>query len=502
MLTAQLATLILAVTSGGDTVLLDFRADWCGPCRSMDPVVQQLAAEGYPVRQVNIDQQRDLAAKYHIGSIPCFVLVVDGREIDRSVGASSGSTLAEMFRKAGYDPKTRTAAAAADSGHDAASKQFPAQVSDELLTGATFVSSSSPSGADDRFASSARDRAANSGPPIACCVRLKVSDPKGNSVGSGTIIDSRKGEALILTCGHIFRDSDGKGEISVDLFGAGAPQHVAGRLIGCDLDRDVALVGMSVKTPVAAARVAPASYAVHKGDHVVTIGCSNGEDPTLLESHVDSLDRFSGPDNIQVAGQPAQGRSGGGLFNAEGQVIGVCNAADPSDNEGLFAALTSVYKELDRASLSFVYRDVASMPTTLETTAANSEVAAMPAKMPPGRGLSPFVAGTGASPVAEQKSEQKGIVPLSSSHSSTKGQLTTEEAATLAELREKARGAEVICIVRPSSPGAKSEIIVLDKASQAFLNQLSGEQQPRPSRRLTSLDIPAEARPNSAATSP
>ena len=122
----------------------------------------------------------------------------------------------------------------------------------------------------------------------------------------------------------------------------------------------------------------------------------------------------------------------------------------------------------------------------------------MPAKMPPGRGLSPFAAGTGASPVAEQK----GTVPLSAANSSTKGQLTTEEAATLAELREKARGAEVICIVRPSSPGAKSEIIVLDKASQAFLNQLSGEQQPRPSRRLTSLDIPAEARPNSAATSP
>src|SRR6202043_775352 len=91
---------------------------------------------------------------------------------------------------------------------------------------------------------------AGSTPLIACCVRLKVSDPKGNSVGSGTIIDCRKGEALILTCGHIFRDSDGKGEISVDLFGAGAPQHVAGRLLGCDLDRDVALVGITIRTPV------------------------------------------------------------------------------------------------------------------------------------------------------------------------------------------------------------------------------------------------------------
>jgi thiol-disulfide isomerase/thioredoxin len=456
MLTAQLATLLLAVTSGGDTVLLDFRADWCGPCRSMDPVVQQLVAAGYPVRQINIDQDRELAAKYHIGSIPCFVLVVDGRQVDRAVGATGGDTLAAMFRKVNYDPKVRPASADVARGHDANSKVFPAQLTDAPLNGATV---NGPSATDRKEA----PVAAQSGTPsIACCVRLKVSDPKGNSVGSGTIIDCRKGEALILTCGHIFRDSDGKGEIHVDLFGADPPQHVAGRLIGCNLDTDVALVGISGAGTMASARVAPASYAVHKGDRVVTIGCSNGADPTVQESHVDSLDRFSGPANIQVAGQPVQGRSGGGLFNAEGQVIGVCNAADPSDNEGLFAALGSVYKELDRAGLSFVYRDVASVPTTLETTAANSDLPAMPAKMP--------------------------AVAAVTANAGTKGQLTSEEAATLAELHQKARDAEVICIVRPSTPGAKSEIIVIDKPSQAFLNQLSGEQQPRPARQLTSLE--------------
>ncbi len=70
--------------------------------------------------------------------------------------------------------------------------------------------------------------------------------------------------------------------------------------------------------------------------------------------------------------------------------------------------------------------------------------------------------------------------------------LTTDEAATLAEIRQKARGAEVICIVRPlSDPHARSEIIVLDKASPEFLQKLADERrnEVEDSRRLTSLEV-------------
>ncbi|HEY2147266.1 MAG TPA: trypsin-like peptidase domain-containing protein, partial [Pirellulales bacterium] len=460
MLTAHLATLLLAVSSAGDITLIDFRADWCGPCRQMDPVVEQLKAAGYPVRQVNIDQDPALASQYRVASIPCFVLVADGHEIDRVVGATGGGTLIGMFRKAGYDPAARPAATANKPGRSDSGRELPAELSQTPVAGArshasptSYEAETGSAGASTRGASSSAPRSHASW--LASCVRLKVTDPKGNSIGSGTVIDARQGEALILTCGHIFRDSDGKGEIFVDLFGDESPQHVAGRLVACDLERDVALVNIKTRAQVVAAHVAPSNYAVHEGDQVTGIGCSNGADPTVEEGRVNSLDRFRGPPNIEVSGQPVQGRSGGGLFNSQGQVIGVCNAADPTDNEGMFAAQGSIYKELDRAGLSFIYQAGLRRPNAVGEMASDARISnggdraigdppQMPQRMPP------------------------ATLSLADGRTATgmKRQLTSEEAAALAELREKARDAEVICIVRPlNNPGAKSEIIVLDKAS-------------------------------------
>ena len=72
-----------------DAVLLDFYADWCGPCQSMAPTVESLARAGYAVRRINIDQQPDLARQYDVSAIPCFVVVQEGREIDRVTGMTT-----------------------------------------------------------------------------------------------------------------------------------------------------------------------------------------------------------------------------------------------------------------------------------------------------------------------------------------------------------------------------------------------------------------------------
>ena len=69
-------------------VLVDFNATWCGPCRMLKPVLEEVAAERADVKIVGIDvdENRDLAGEYGVFSIPCLVLIKDGAEADRSVG--------------------------------------------------------------------------------------------------------------------------------------------------------------------------------------------------------------------------------------------------------------------------------------------------------------------------------------------------------------------------------------------------------------------------------
>ena len=73
--------------------------------------MHQLVAAGYPIHEVNIDRDRTLAARYHVDQIPCFVLIVGGREVTRTVGANSPATLLAMFRQAGFDPANGSAIA-------------------------------------------------------------------------------------------------------------------------------------------------------------------------------------------------------------------------------------------------------------------------------------------------------------------------------------------------------------------------------------------------------
>ena len=135
-----------------------------------------------------------------------------------------------------------------------------------------------------------------------------------------------------------------------------APQGVAGRLIDYDMKSEVGLIRIATTYSVKAAHRVM-GYASRTGDQVVSIGCDGGADATVKETHVTSINRYVGAPNLQVAFQPVQGRSGGGLFTPDGQVVGVCYAADPEGNEGLFASPPALREELDRVGLSFVYRD-------------------------------------------------------------------------------------------------------------------------------------------------
>ncbi|WP_130838443.1 thioredoxin [Lachnoclostridium sp. Marseille-P6806] len=82
-------------------VLVDFYADWCGPCKMMAPVVEQLAGEyegKILVGQLNVDDNPDIAEKYSVMSIPTFLIFRGGKVVDTAVGAIPRSTLEEKIR--------------------------------------------------------------------------------------------------------------------------------------------------------------------------------------------------------------------------------------------------------------------------------------------------------------------------------------------------------------------------------------------------------------------
>jgi len=75
----------------GFTGIMDFYAEWCGPCKAMGPMLEQIDNElgGSYVYKVNVDKEPELSMKYGIRSIPTLVFFKDGQEIDKIVGATS-----------------------------------------------------------------------------------------------------------------------------------------------------------------------------------------------------------------------------------------------------------------------------------------------------------------------------------------------------------------------------------------------------------------------------
>ena len=80
-------------------VLLDFYADWCGPCRMVSPLVDQIADENpqYLVGKVNVDQEPELAQAFGVASIPTLVVIKDGKIANRSVGARPKQQILAML---------------------------------------------------------------------------------------------------------------------------------------------------------------------------------------------------------------------------------------------------------------------------------------------------------------------------------------------------------------------------------------------------------------------
>lgn len=88
-----------SIKSSSKTILLDFYADWCGPCRMVSPLVDEIAEENpqFLVGKINVDSEPELANSFNVSSIPMLVVMKDGKVVNQSAGARPKTQILAML---------------------------------------------------------------------------------------------------------------------------------------------------------------------------------------------------------------------------------------------------------------------------------------------------------------------------------------------------------------------------------------------------------------------
>ena len=81
------------------TVLIDFYADWCGPCKMQSPVIDKIAEERQDIKvgKINVDENQDLASRYGIMSIPTLIIIKNGEVLDKFIGLTPKTKIEEKL---------------------------------------------------------------------------------------------------------------------------------------------------------------------------------------------------------------------------------------------------------------------------------------------------------------------------------------------------------------------------------------------------------------------
>ncbi len=379
---------LTSLAQAADSILIEFSSDHCPPCQAMKPVLAELERIGVPVRHVDVDSEPSVALRYGIRKTPTFIVVSAGKEVTRMVGMQ---TIEEL----------QTALATSPSGPLFATGAVQQSLTDipapQTRLAPMGMSASSASGLNETLVNalpSTPEPRSEAMPSMsiadavqraeAATVRLRVHEGNGYGAGTGTIIDTHGEDALVLTCGHLFRENQGKGKVEVDLFVGGQTRTVIGEVIDFDAEnRDIALVAIRPGFQVQPINVIGHGETPRNGQTVFSFGCDRGDDPSRRDTRVTGVNKYNqhlGASNIEIDGAPIDGRSGGGLFDEEGRLVGVCNAADYKNDVGIYTGPGSVHWQLDRVNLSHLYQSKQRGDLVAPTQAVESSpIAALPA---------------------------------------------------------------------------------------------------------------------------
>ncbi|MEM7812310.1 MAG: trypsin-like peptidase domain-containing protein [Planctomycetota bacterium] len=475
------ATALAAATPAAAAVeILDFTATWCGPCQRMKPLVHVLAARGFPIREVEVTEHPEVARRYGVTAYPTFMLVDDGREVTRVTGVQSAADLERLLASAPSpvapaEPVrgdfVRPVVVAETSGRGTVRT-----VSESL--GASAPLAMPPAAATRTGGNRSSQavgpvvRAQNAGvfdpaepattaDPVAATVRVRVNNvrdkdgKRGINFGSATMIGFKAGRVVAVSCAHTFRGMDDGSSVEVDLFGgptADAVETVPARVVRVDPEADVSVIAFVPPPGRPVARLASSAEAVEAGDHVFSVGCDDGSEPDKRQHRVTRVNAYEGPDTVECTGTPKTGRSGGGLFDKRGRLVGVCFAAHHELGRGIYAGLGEIHTILREA------------------------------------GLPEFCPGGAATPpveVAAPEADEFTAV-LAAVDELSKADVTPEAAFDALPMTDAASGnaagsdydgpMEVVVIIRrPGAAEGEGDVVVINEASPMFLKYLRGE---------------------------
>lgn len=454
--------------------ILEFSATWCGPCQAMSPLVKKLQRQGLPIRKIDIEHYPSLTRNYAVKSIPTFVLLIDGKEADRIVGATTESRLRGFLNRIPKSATTRTIAATGSKPKTPKSasdnNSLLAKVNGLVRSRSTETPARSNNAPVVRAQNGDSQLQPSSDSRLASSVRLRIRDGKGTSYGTGTIVLSKPGRTIVLTCGHVFRGWSTASKLEVDVFGAGRSETFVGKVLDYDIKAEVGLLQINTASVLPTAAIASPESVTKPGDGVYSVGCGHGNEPTVETHQVTGIDRYQGFDNIECSGAPVQGRSGGGLFNKKGAVIGTCIGymdVGGGKMRGLYSGIRAIHRMLDRNELTHLYRGVE--PADFDHLIAQPNgPSGRPSQAKTAPSIRP-IPNDAKSARANATVDGKGTVEVNVSNADM-----PKFNAALQRAIATASNAEVVCVIRPRD-GSSSRVVIIDHASERFVSLLKGE---------------------------
>jgi len=404
----------VADSSVPPVVLLYFTQAQCPPCRQMQPMIEHLAARGFPIQKVEVDAHPGVAQQFQVQSTPTFVLLQNGQELKRHSGILTSYQINSLLIDAGFP-----------ADQDVLNKPTSLSPIINFLDRLRPAARSAPRGktvaAGPKIAQPTATIPSHALTPVEqlalqATARIKVEYPeRGQTVtdyGTATVIHRHEADILLLTCGHVFRDSQGRGTIRVELdFSDGQPKEVVlGQLLRYDAGApDVAILTARTRLPIRPMALAAEDFQPEPNAITFSVGCDHGQPAAVRRGNYlatlrcGAVQQGNEPDDgvmarkFGVSGRPVVGRSGGGLFSADGQLIGVCNAAVVESDEGRYSAIDNVFDLLAATNLRTLF-------------SKNSGVEAVAAT--PANGQSPPPSYLPPSPAASSRMVRSKFLPV------------------------------------------------------------------------------------------